>query len=97
MFVSNEYLLAHIQRRHSQHASQFIGGTIPLKEASNDTHDRGRENDNQMNAELLQELKDIKERLASTEKQLQQSSIRDNQPEVWMCSSDQDVTKETVI
>ena len=69
MFVSNDYLRAHLQRRHAEQNGELVNGFSgqPMKESR-----RARETDTMINGELLQELKEIKERLASTERQLQQ-------------------------
>ena len=69
MFVSNDYLLAHLQRRHGEQNGHLVNGSSsqPVKESCH-----SRNNDTAINGELLQELKEIKERLASTERQLQQ-------------------------
>lgn len=69
VFVSNDYLLAHLQRRHAEQNSQLINSSSgqPAKESR-----QSRNSDTAINGELLQELKEIKERLASTERQLQQ-------------------------
>ena len=69
MFVSNDYLLAHLQRRHAEQNGQLMNGFTgqPMKESRH-----ARESDTAINGELLQEMKEIKERLASTERQLQQ-------------------------
>jgi hypothetical protein len=69
VFVSNDYLLAHLQRRHAEQSSQLTNG-IPGQPMKESRH--ARESDTMINGELLQELKEIKERLASTERQLHQ-------------------------
>ena len=69
MFVSNEYLLAHLQRRHAEQNGQLTNG-YPGQPTKESRH--LRESETVINGELLQELKEIKERLASTERQLQQ-------------------------
>ena len=75
--------MAHIQRRHSEHAGQFVGAfsVNPLKESSNNVN-HGRETVATVNADLLRELKDIKERLMSTERQLQKEKENDHQAQV---------------
>lgn len=60
-------MLAHLHRRHADQNSQLPNGFSghPRKESHH-----AQVNDSAINEELLQELKEIKERLASTEKQL---------------------------
>ena len=82
VFVSNDYLLAHIPRRHSEHGSQFVGA---LKDSGSDAR-RGREHDATINDDLLRELKDIKERMISTERQLQKERESDHLAEVMTIS-----------
>ena len=69
MFVSNEYLLAHLQRRHAEQNGQLTNG-YPGQPTKESCH--LRESETVINGQLLQELNEIKERLASTERQLQQ-------------------------
>lgn len=81
--MSNDYLLAHIPRRHSEHGSQFVGA---LKDSGSVAR-RGRaEHDATINDDLLRELKDIKERMISTERQLQKERESDHLAEVMTIS-----------
>ena len=80
MFVSNDYLLAHLQRRHGDKNVPLTNGFSgqPMKE-SNFTKDSNMA----IEGELLQELKEIKNRLASTEQQLQQEK---NEKQTEVCT-----------
>ncbi|XP_028392476.1 uncharacterized protein LOC114517034 [Dendronephthya gigantea] len=69
VFVSNDYLLAHLQRRHPEQNSQMTNGFA--RQTTKESRPL-QDSNTAINGELLQELSEIKERLASTERQLKQ-------------------------
>ena len=78
MFVSQEYVLAHLTRRHGDHSSQVNGTLIsvaPVKSVGAVTTETKHGMTEQEKSSLVEELREIKERLQRTERELNEERL----------------------